>query len=106
MSAAAQKPFNFIYEAEWNDIPCSDYSLTPEKWAAESIRPLVNTQIDALFYNLCSSDGYVCQLRSGQILMDNFDKLPDAWVGRYRENTKRLIAQDANPPKLAVEYAR
>ena len=100
------KPFNLIYEAEWNDIPCSDYPLTPEKWVAESIRPLVNTQVDTLFYNLCSSDGYVCDLENGQILMDNFEKLGDAWVWRYRENTKNLIAHDANPPKLAVEYAR
>jgi len=102
----SEKPFKLIYEAEWNDIPCVDYPLTPEKWAAESIRPLVNTQVDALFYNLCSSDGYCCGLESGQILMDNFDKLGHAWVWRYRENTKGLIAHDANPPKLAVEYAR
>ena len=101
-----EKPFHLIYEAEWNDIPCSDYPLTPEKWVAESIRPLVNTQVDALFYNLCSSDGFVCRLENGQILMDNFEKLGDAWVWRYRENTKNLIAHDANPPKMAVEYAR
>ena len=37
----SKKPFNLIYEAEWNDIPCVDYPLTPEKWVAESIRPLV-----------------------------------------------------------------
>ena len=103
---ADDKPFNLIYEAEWNDIPCVDYPLTPEKWVAESIRPLVNTQVDTLFYNLCSSDGYCCGLETGQILMDNFDKLGDAWVWRYRENTKNLIAHDANPPKLAVEYAK
>ena len=83
-----------------------DYPLTPEKWASESIRPLVGTQVDALFYNLCSSDGYCCELENGQILMDNFEKLEEAWVWRYRENTKRLIAADANPPKLAVEYCR
>ncbi|MFM1550673.1 MAG: hypothetical protein ACKJSG_14810 [Lentisphaeria bacterium] len=53
---AASKPFNFIYEAEWNDVPCSDYPLTPERWVAESIRPLENSQVDTLFYNLCSSD--------------------------------------------------
>ena len=99
-----KKPFRLIYEAEWNDIPCSDYPLTPETWVAESIRPLVNTQIDTLFYNLCSSDGFACELESGQILMDNFEKLGDAWVWRYRENTKNLVAHDANPPKLAVEY--
>ena len=100
------RPFHLIYEAEWNDIPCVDYPLTPEKWVAESIRPLVNTQVDTLFYNLCSSDGYCCGLETGQILMDNFDKVGDAWVWRYRENTKNLIAHDANPPKLAVEYAK
>ncbi|MFM1550674.1 MAG: hypothetical protein ACKJSG_14815 [Lentisphaeria bacterium] len=101
---AASKPFNFIYEAEWNDVPCSDYPLTPERWVAESIRPLENSQVDTLFYNLCSSDGYVCDLDSGQILMDNCETLTDAWVWRYRENTKKLIAADANPPKLAVEH--
>jgi len=100
------KPFNLIYEAEWNDIPCVDYPLTPEKWASESIRPLVGTQVDALFYNLCSSDGYCCGLENGQILMDNFEKVGNAWVWRYRENTKKLIEADANPPKLAVEYCR
>jgi len=101
-----ERPFNLVYEAEWNDIPCSDFPLTPEKWASESIRPLVNTQVDALFYNLCSSDGYCCGLETGQILIDNFDKVDHAWVWRYRENTKNLIAHDANPPKLAVEYAK
>ena len=104
MSAAGEKPFNLIYEAEWNDIPCVDYPLTQERWVAESIRPLVGTQVDTLFYNLCSSDGYCCELRSGQILMDNIEKLSDAWVWRYRENTKQLVAADANPPKLAVEH--
>jgi len=98
------RPFNLIYEAEWNDIACVDYPLTPEKWASESIRPLVGTQVDALFYNLCSSDGYCCGLESGQVLMDNFDQVGDAWVWRYRENTKRLIAAGANPPQMAVEY--
>ena len=101
-----KKPFNLIYEAEWNDIPCVDYPLTPQKWASESIRPLVNTHVDALFYNLCSSDGYCCQLENGQILMDNFEKLGDAWVWRYRENTKRLIEAGANPPDMAVEFGR
>ena len=100
----SKKPFNLIYEAEWNDIPCADYPLTPEKWATESIRPLVDTQVDALFYNLCSSDGYCCGLESGQILMDNFKEVGDAWVWRYRENTKRLIEAGANPPDMAVKY--
>jgi hypothetical protein len=97
------RPFTFIYEAEWNDIPCSDYPLTPEKWVEESIGPLIDSQVDALFYNLCSSDGYCCQLNSGQILMDNFDQVADAWVWRYRENTKALVSNHANPPDLAVE---
>lgn len=101
-----RQPFRFIYEGEWNDIPCVDYPLTPEKWASETIRPLVNTQVDCLFYNLCSSDGFVCELESGQILMDNFEKLGDAWVWRYRENTKRMIAEGANPPDLAVKHGR
>ncbi|MFH0964267.1 MAG: hypothetical protein V2A58_09675 [Planctomycetota bacterium] len=100
------KPFRLIYEAEWNDIPCGDYPLTPEKWVAECIRPLAGTQVDALFYNLCSSDGYCCGLRSGQILMDNFPKVGDAWVWRYRENTKELLRRGANPPALAVRHGR
>jgi len=99
-----REPFRLVFEAEWNDIPCTDYPLTPEQWAAECIAPLVNTQVDCLLYNLCSSDGYCCQLNNGELLMDTFDKLPDAWVWRYRENTKRLVAADANPPKLACEY--
>lgn len=103
-TASAEPPFRFIYEAEWNNVPCTDYPITPEKWAAECIAPLVNTQVDCLLYNLCSSDGYCCQLDNGEILMDAFEKLPDAWVWRYRENTKRLIAANANPPKLACEY--
>ena len=103
MSANTEKPFNLIYEAEWNDIPCADYPLTPEKWAEESIRPLVNTQVDALFYNLCSSDGFACELKNGQILVDNFEKLSDAWVWRYRENTHKLVEAGANPPKMGYE---
>ena len=99
-----EPPFRLVFEAEWNDITCIDYPLTPEKWAAECIAPLINTQVDCLLYNLCSSDGYCCQLDSGEILMDAFDKIPDAWVWRYRENTKALAAADANPPKLACEY--
>ena len=98
------KPYSFIYEAEWNDIPCSDYPLTPERFVAESIRLLENTQVDALFYNLCSSDGYCCDLNSGEILMGNCETLSDAWVWRYRENTRKMIEADANPPKLAVEH--
>ena len=104
MMSNDNKPYSFIYEAEWNDIPCSDYPLTPERFVAESIRPLENTQVDALFYNLCSSDGYCCDLNSGEILMDNCETLSDAWVWRYRENTKKMIEADANPPKLAVEH--
>ena len=99
-----QEPFRLVFEAEWNDIPCADYPLTPAKWAAECFGPLVNTQVDCLLYNLCSSDAYCCQLNNGELLMDAFDKLSSAWVWRYRENTKRLIAADANPPKLACEY--
>ena len=60
--------------------------------------------MDTLLYNLCSSDAYCCELKSGELLCDSFDQLGNAWVWRYRENTKRLIAADANPPKLAVEY--
>ena len=102
--ALADPPFRLVYEAEWNDVACTDYPISPEKWAAECIAPLVNTQVDCLLYNLCSSDGYCCQLDNGEYLMDAFEKLPDAWVWRYRENTKHLVAHDANPPKLACEY--
>src|SRR5437867_2431373 len=56
-------PFRLIWEGEWNDIPCTDYPLTPERWAEEAMAPLVNTHVDALAYNLCSSDGYVCDLK-------------------------------------------
>ncbi len=99
-----QPPFRLIFEAEWNDMPCSDFPLTRERWVEECIHPLLGTQVDTLLYNLCSSDGYVCELKNGELLMDDFDQLGDAWVWRYRENTKRLIEADANPPKLAVEY--
>ena len=99
-----QPPFRLIFETEWNDIPCADYPLTRERWVEECIHPMAGTQVDTIFYNLCSSDGYVAGLKSGELLMDSFDKLGDAWVWRYRENTKRLIEADANPPKLAVEY--
>ena len=102
--AFAEPPFRLIFEAEWNDVPCTDYPITPEKWVAECIAPLVNTEVDCLLYNLCSSDGYCCQLDNGEYLMDAVDKLPDAWVWRYRENTKHLVAAGANPPKLACEY--
>lgn len=102
--APAGRPFKLIFEAEWNDMPCADYPLTPERWVEECIHPLAGTQVDTLLYNLCSSDGYVAGLKNGELLMDHFDKLGDAWVWRYRENTKKLIEADANPPKLAVEY--
>ena len=97
-------PFRVIYEAEWNDIVCADYPLTPEVFARESIQLLAGTQVDALFYNLCSSDGYCCGLENGEILCDAFDRFENAWVWRYRENTKKMIEADANPPKLACEY--
>jgi hypothetical protein len=100
----SEPPFRLIYEAEWNDMPCADYPLTRERWVAECIQPLAGTQVDTLLYNLCSSDGYCCELKTGELLCDSFDQLGNAWVWRYRENTKRLIAADANPPKLAVEY--
>lgn len=97
-------PFRLIWEAEWNDIPCAEYPLTKERWLEECIQPLVGTHVDAIFYNLCSSDGYVAELKTGELLMDDFDQLRDAWCWRYRENTKKLIEADANPPKLAVEH--
>jgi hypothetical protein len=97
-------PFRLIFETEWNDMPCADYPLTKERWVEECIHPLAGTKVDAIFYNLCSSDGCAAELRTGELLMDDFDKLGDAWVWRYRENTKKLIEADANPPKLAVEY--
>ncbi|MFN0166982.1 MAG: hypothetical protein ACKV22_11190, partial [Bryobacteraceae bacterium] len=101
---ASGRPFRLIFETEWNDMPCADYPLTRERWVEECIHPLAGTQVDTILYNLCSSDGYVAELKSGELLMDDFDKLGDAWVWRYRENTKKLIEADANPPKLAVEY--
>ncbi len=103
-STPPKPPFRLIFETEWNDMPCADYPLTRERWVEECIHPLMGTQVDAIFYNLCSSDGYVAELKSGELLMDSFPQLGDSWVWRYRENTKRLIAGDANPPKLAVEY--
>jgi len=106
MPAKPEKPFNIIFEGEWNDIPCADYPLTPERWAAETIRPLANTHVDTLFYNLCSSDGYVCELQNGELLLGNVDKFDHAWMWRYRENTRRLIEAGANPPDLAVEHGR
>ncbi|HWB97719.1 MAG TPA: hypothetical protein VG672_13490, partial [Bryobacteraceae bacterium] len=102
-STPPKPPFRLIFETEWNDMPCADYPLTRERWVEECIHPLMGTQVDAIFYNLCSSDGYVAELKSGELLMDSFPQLGDSWVWRYRENTKRLIAGDANPPKLAVE---
>jgi hypothetical protein len=98
------KPFHVIYEAEWNDIVCVDYPLTPEKYVKESIQPLINTHVDTLFYNLCSSDAYCCGLENGEILCDAFDPMGDAWVWRYRENVKALLEADANPPDIACEY--
>lgn len=97
-------PFRLIWEAEWNDIPCADYPLTKERWLEECIQPLVGTHVDAIFYNLCSSDGYVAELKTGELLMNDFEQLGDAWCWRYRENTKKLIEADANPPKLAVDH--
>ncbi len=99
-------PFRLIWEGEWNDVPCSDYPLTPEKWAQESITPIVNTDVDALVYNLCSSDGYVAELENGERLLANVKQFDDSWIWRYRENTKRLIEAGANPPDLAVKYGR
>jgi len=100
----SEQPFRLIFEAEWNDIVCADYPLTAEQWIGECIRPLAGTKVDTLLYNLCSSDGFCCGLDSGEILCDEFDEIADAWVWRYRENTKKLIEADANPPKLACEY--
>ena len=97
-------PFRLIWEGEWNDVPCSDYPLTPERWAKEALAPLVNTHVDALAYNVCSSDGYVAQLEHGELLLDNVEQFEDAWYWRYRENTKGLIKAGANPPDLAVKY--
>ena len=91
-------PFRLIWEGEWNDVPCSDYPLTPAKWAQESITPIVNTDVDALVYNLCSSDGYVAELENGERLLANVKQFDDSWIWRYRENTKRLIEAGANPP--------
>lgn len=59
---SAEQPFRIIYEGEWNDIACVDFPLTPEVYVRESMRPLENSHVDALFYNLCSSDAYCCGL--------------------------------------------
>src|SRR5215472_12257488 len=67
---AVQPPFRLIFETEWNDMPCADYPLTRERWVEECIHPFVGTQVDTIFYNLCSSDGYVAELKSGELLMD------------------------------------
>lgn len=101
-----EPPFRLIWEAEWNDVPCSDYLLTPERWAKESFAPLANTHVDALAYNVCSSDGYIAQLENGELLLDDVEQLEDAWYWRYRENSKRLIKAGANPPDMAVKYGR
>ena len=103
---ANEQPFRVIYEAEWNDIVCVDYPLTPEVYVRESIQPLVNTHVDALFYNLCSSDAYCCELENGEILCDAFPTMDAAWVWRYRENVKKMVEAGANPPDIAVEYVR
>ena len=92
-----QPPFRLIFETEWNDIPCADYPLTRERWVEECIHPMAGTQVDTIFYNLFSSYGYVAGLKSGELLMDSFDKLGDAWVWRYRENTKRFDNADNSP---------
>ena len=100
----SQRPFRIIYEGEWNDIACVDYPLTPQKYVAESIRPLVDTQVDALFYNLTSSDAFCCGMETGELLCDAFDPMADAWVWRYRENVKKMLEADANPPEIACRY--
>src|SRR5580693_6081450 len=99
------EPFRLVFEAEWNDIFCTDYPLTPRRWVAECIAPLAGTQVDTLLYNLCSSDEYCNQLNHGELLISAFDKVPDAWVWRYRENIRRLIAAGVNPAQLAVDCA-
>jgi hypothetical protein len=98
------QPFRIIYEGEWNDVVCVDYPLTQEKYVMESIQPLVNTHVDTLFYNLCSSDAYCCGLENGEILCSVFDPVGDAWVWRYRENVNALLEAGANPPDIACEY--
>jgi len=75
-----------------------DYPLTKERWVEECIRPLMSTQVDTCSINLCSSDGYVCELKNGELLMDHFDSWPMPGCGATAENTKKLIAADANPP--------
>lgn len=99
-----EQPFRIIYEAEWNDIVCVDYPLTPDVYVRESIQPLVNTHVDALFYNLCSSDAYCCELENGEILCDAFATMDSAWVWRYRENVRKMVEAGANPPTIAVQY--
>jgi hypothetical protein len=37
-------------------------------------------------------------------MANDVQQFDNAWVWRYRENTKKIIDADANPPKLAVEY--
>ncbi len=100
----AQPPFRLIYEGEWNDIVCVDYPLTKQKLLEEDMHPLLNTQVDAFTYNLCSSDGYCCELENGELLMRSVEKFDDAWAWRYRENIKKLIEAGANPPDIATEY--
>src|SRR5438445_6385180 len=78
-NVSGDAPFRLIFETEWNDMPCADYPLTRERWVEECIHPLAGTQVDTMLYNLCSSDGYVAELKSGELLMHDFDKLGDAW---------------------------
>ena len=99
-----EQPFGLIYEGEWNDVVCVDYPLTPAKYVAESFGPLIGSQVDTLFYNLCSSDAYCCELENGELLMDAFDKLDNAWAWRYRENVRQVAAAGGNPPQLACDY--
>ena len=101
----SERPFRFIWEAEWYDVPNTDYPLTPERWIEECFHPLVGTQVDCLTYNLWSSDNCVCQLESAEMLAETCDQVEDAWVWRTRENTKRLVEAGANPPELACKYA-
>ena len=97
-------PFRLIWEGEWNDIVCADYPITPERYVEEDLHPLVNTHVDCLLYNLCSSDAYVCELETGELMMRSVEQFDDAWCWRYRENTRRMVEADANPPQLAVDF--
>ena len=37
-------------------------------------------------------------------MANDVQQFDNSWVWRYRENTKKIIEAEANPPKLAVEY--